>query len=147
MPKRILQAIGRLKPWKPTRSLPSYHEPTPETTRKLTREEEAEIALKNTAFTPGTPALLIVLFLVTIVSVPVIQLCVELRSSHVAMLDLFKVLPSAAEVKAVRTAGDVWRLLPHAEELKAAEEALEDEVQVAAGAQPFERGEGHRRIA
>lgn len=31
MPRRILQAIRKLKPWKPTRPLPSYKEPTAET--------------------------------------------------------------------------------------------------------------------
>ena len=125
MPRRILQAIGKLKPWKPTRSLPSYKEPTPETTRKLSREEEAEIALKNTVFTTGTPALLIALFLVTIISVPLIQLAAELGGARSSVFDVFKVLPSGAQLKAVRTPGDVWRLLPHAEDLKAAEEDLE----------------------
>ena len=125
MPRRILQAIGRLKPWKPTRSLPSYKEPTPETTRKLSREEEAEIALKNTVFTTGTPALLITLFLFTILSVPLVQLGVELSGAPSSMFDLFKVLPSAARLKAVRTPADVWALLPHAQELKEAEEDLE----------------------
>lgn len=127
MPRRILQAIGRLRPWKPAHSLPSYNEPTPETTRQLTREEEAEIALKNTIFTSGTPALLIALFLVTIVSVPLLQLGAELRAGRLAIFDLLEVLPSAAELKAVRTPGDVWRLLPQADELKAAEEELENE--------------------
>ncbi len=49
MRKRILRAlVGGDKPRKPKRSLPSYDEPTPETHRRLSREEEAELALKRT---------------------------------------------------------------------------------------------------
>jgi alginate O-acetyltransferase complex protein AlgJ len=131
MPRRILRAIGRLKPWKPTRSLPSYKEPTPETNRKLTREEEAELALTRTVFTPGTARLLVALFLVTIVSVPIIQFVAEVRAPRadggMAMFDVFQALPSAEKVKAVRGLRDVWNLLPHAADLKKAEEALESD--------------------
>ncbi|MBA2742967.1 MAG: hypothetical protein H0U43_01395 [Chthoniobacterales bacterium] len=131
MPKRILDAIGRLKPWKPRLSLPSYNEPTPETSRKLSREDEAELALKHTVFTPGTAMSLIILFLLTIALVPAIQLVAELRASgapgSLPMLNVFKVLPSAARIAAVRSAADVWRLLPQAREIKAAEKALETE--------------------
>ena len=57
--------IGGEEPRKPTHSLPRYSEPTPETHRKLSREEEAELALKHTVYTPGTRSLLIALFLLT----------------------------------------------------------------------------------
>jgi alginate O-acetyltransferase complex protein AlgJ len=131
MPRRILRAIGRFKPWKPTRSLPSYKEPTPETNPRLSREEEAELALTRTAFTPGAAQLLVALFLLTIVSVPIIQLVAEIRAPRagggLAMFDVFKALPSAEKVKAVRSLRDVWNLLPHAEDLKKAEEALESD--------------------
>jgi alginate O-acetyltransferase complex protein AlgJ len=132
MPKRIIKAVvGRLKPWKPTRSLPSYKEPTPETNRRLTREDEAELALTRTVFTPGTAQLLVALFLLTIVSVPITQLVAEIRAPRagggLAMFDVFRALPSAEKVKAVRTLRDVWNLLPHAEDLKKAEEALESD--------------------
>jgi len=40
MPKRIIKAIGGLAPWKPSKSLPSYSEPTPETTQKLAIVED-----------------------------------------------------------------------------------------------------------
>src|SRR5205085_10705164 len=42
--------VGHDEPLKPTHSLPRYSEPTPETHRKVSREEEAELALKNSAF-------------------------------------------------------------------------------------------------
>lgn len=131
MPKRILKAIGGLKPWKPKKSLPSYSEPTPETTRKLTREHEAELALSHTVFTPGTPLFLVVLFLGTIASVPVIQLAVEMRAHHAGdglpMLEVFKAFPSAGRIAHVRSLRDFWNLLPHAHELKSAEKALESD--------------------
>ena len=54
--------IGGDEPLKPSHSLPRYSEPTPETRGKLSREDEAELALKNTTYTFGTRWLLIFLF-------------------------------------------------------------------------------------
>jgi hypothetical protein len=129
MPKRILKAIGGLKPWKPNRSLPSYSEPTPETTQKLTREHEAELALTHTVFTPRTPMFLIALFLLTIMSVPLVQFVAELRIAQpgaaLPMFNAFKAVSSRAQLGAGRNVHDVWNLLPHAADLKNAEKALE----------------------
>src|SRR3954470_2723457 len=129
MRKRIIRVIGGLKPWKPKRSLPSYKEPTPETSPTLTREEEAELTLKRTAFTPGTAMLLVALFVLTILSVPSIQLVGEMRTTRaigrLPMFDVFKALPSSGKVAAVRGLRDLWNLLPRAAELKAAEKELE----------------------
>ena len=72
--------VGGEEPLKPTHSLPRYSEPTPETHRKVSREEEAELALKHTTYSPGTRTLLIALFLLTIAFVPAIQLAVEIQS-------------------------------------------------------------------
>lgn len=128
--------VGGEEPRKPTHSLPRYSEPTPETRGKLSREEEAELALKHTSYTPGTRWLLIALFLLTIISVPAIQVAVELRSPRssggLATFDVYRVLPAWAKIRAVRSARDLWRLLPRAAELKAAEEALESESVVSA---------------
>src|SRR4051794_27616238 len=79
-PNRIPR-VGRDEPLKPTHSLPRYSEPTPETHRKVSREEEAELALKNTLFSPGARFVLIVAFLVTILSVPAIQFAAEMQTS------------------------------------------------------------------
>jgi hypothetical protein len=105
-------------PVPPKYSLPRYADPTPGGApeyRKLPREEEAELALKNTKFAPGTRQTLIALFLLTIVAVPAIQLVGEFREagsiSRLPMLSLFKSLP--------------W--LPHAEDLKRVERTLENE--------------------
>ena len=68
------EPVGGKEPQTPTHSLPSYDEPTPETRGKISREEEAELALKDTEFQPGTRAVLIALFLITIVSVSALQL-------------------------------------------------------------------------
>jgi SGNH hydrolase-like domain, acetyltransferase AlgX len=100
----------------PKFSLPRYADPTPSAAhRKLPREEEADLALKNTKFTPGTRQALIALFLLTIVAVPVIQLVGEFRAagsiSRLPMVSIFKSLP--------------W--LPHAEDLKRVERTLENE--------------------
>jgi len=128
--------VGGEEPRKPTHSLPRYSEPTPETHRKLSREDEAELALKHTVFTPGTRWLLITLFLLTIISVPAIQFGVELRSTRpsggLPTFDLYKAYPAWAKIRAVRSAWDLWDLLPRAAELKAAEEAIESESVVSA---------------
>jgi hypothetical protein len=100
----------------PKYSLPRYADPTPSAAhRKLPREEEADLALKNTKFTPGTRQTLIALFLLTIVAVPAIQLVGEFRAAgsigRMPMISIFKSLP--------------W--LPHAEDLKRVERTLENE--------------------
>jgi SGNH hydrolase-like domain, acetyltransferase AlgX len=100
----------------PKYSLPRYADPTPSAAhRKLPREEEADLALKNTKFTPGTRQTLIALFLLTIVAVPAIQLVGEFRAagsiSRLPMISIFKSLP--------------W--LPHSEDLKRVERTLENE--------------------
>jgi hypothetical protein len=121
--------IGGDEPLKPAHSLPRYKDPTPETRRKVTREEEAELALKGTTYTRGTRALLITLFLLTICFVPAIQFAVELRaprkSGGLPTLNVYKPLPTWAKIRAVRSATDVWHLLPRAAELKAAEKEIE----------------------
>jgi len=130
------QIVGGEEPRKPTHSLPRYSEPTPETHRKLSREEEAELALKHTVYTPGTRGLLIAFFLLTIISVPAIQFAFELRSSRpsggVATLDIYKTLPTWAKIRGVRSAADLWHLLPRAADLKAAEKSIESESVVSA---------------
>jgi alginate O-acetyltransferase complex protein AlgJ len=121
--------VGGEEPRKPTHSLPRYSEPTPETHRKLSREEEAELALKHTVYTPGTRWLLIALFLLTITAVPAIQFAVELRSPRptggLPTFDLYKAYPAWARIRAVRSARDLWHLLPRGSDLKAAEKSVE----------------------
>jgi hypothetical protein len=128
--------VGGEEPRKPEHSLPRYSEPTPETHREFSREAEAELALKHTTYTPGSRSLLIALFLVTITTVPAIQLAAELRtakpSGGVATFDIYKVLPAWARLRAVRNPVDLWHLLPRAADLKAAEKAIESESVVSA---------------
>jgi SGNH hydrolase-like domain, acetyltransferase AlgX len=100
----------------PKYSLPRYADATPSAAhRKLPREEEADLALKNTKFTPGTRQALIALFLLTIVAVPTIQLVGEFRAagsiSRMPIFSIFKSLP--------------W--VPHAEDLKRVERSLENQ--------------------
>ena len=123
--------VGGDEPLKPTHSLPRYSEPTPETHRKVTREEEAELALKNTSFTAGSQSMLILLFFIIILSVPAIQLAVEIRApdteGRLGTFNIYKAYPAWEKIRAVRSATDLWRLLPRAAELKAIEEELERE--------------------
>src|SRR3954470_20467404 len=90
--------VGQDEPLKPTHSLPRYSEPTPETHRKVSREQEAELALKNSAFAGRSQILLIVLFLVTILSVPTIQFAFELRSprtdTRLGTFNIYKAYPA-----------------------------------------------------
>jgi SGNH hydrolase-like domain, acetyltransferase AlgX len=123
--------IGHDEPLTPTHSLPRYSEPTAETHRKVSREEEAELALKNSQFAGGSRLLLIAFFLVTILSVPTIQFAYEMRTprsdGRLGTFNVYKAYPAWKNIRAVRSPRDVWRLLPRAAELKAAEKKLETE--------------------
>jgi len=123
--------IGSEEPLRPTRSLPSYAEPTPETHRRISREEEAELALKNTEFARGTRSLLVVLFLMTIMAVPATQFVSELRTTktiaRLPMFLVFRTLPAWSRIRNVHGVRDFWDILPHPAELKAAERALEND--------------------
>ncbi|MEP7014064.1 MAG: hypothetical protein ABI925_01355 [Verrucomicrobiota bacterium] len=123
--------VGSEEPLPPKHSLPSYGEPTPEMHRKISREEEAELALKNTEFADGTRWLLIVLFLLTIATVPAIQFVAELRatggSSRLPMFLVFESLPAWSRIHTVRGTRDLWNVLPRPAELKQAERTLEND--------------------
>lgn len=123
--------VGHDQPLKPTHSLPRYSEPTAETHRKVSREEEAELALKNSAFAGPSRILLIVLFLLTILAVPAIQFAHESRTprsdARTGTFNLYKPYPAWKKIRGVRSPRDLWRLLPRAAELKAAEKELETE--------------------
>jgi hypothetical protein len=123
--------VGGDEPLKPTHSLPRYSEPTAETHRKVSREEEAELALKKSAFAGGSHWLLILLFLFTILSVPAIQFAYEMRTTRterrLGTFNLYKAYPAWKKIRAVRGARGLWRLLPRGAELKAAEKELETE--------------------
>jgi hypothetical protein len=115
--------IGHDAPSKPKHSLPSYREPTPETRRKLSREEEAEIALNNTFFTPGSRELLIVIFLALIVVVPAIQFTTEFRGVHslrrLPTIEAFATLASRANLPDIHRLAGMWRVVPRAADTKA----------------------------
>jgi hypothetical protein len=123
--------VGHDEPLKPTHSLPRYSEPTPETHRRVSREEEAELALKNSAFAGPSRILLIVFFLFTILSVPTIQFAYEMRTprteGRLGTFNVYKAYPAWKKIRAARSPRDVWRLLPRGAELKAAEKELETE--------------------
>jgi SGNH hydrolase-like domain, acetyltransferase AlgX len=112
----------------PQHSLPRYAEPTPETHRRISREEEAELALENTSFTRASRPLLIALFLATIAFVPFVQFTAEMTRGRTPSLPaIFKPLPTWTKITNVRNPADVWRLLPRAQEIKASERIVERE--------------------
>jgi hypothetical protein len=123
--------VGHDEPLKPTHSLPRYSEPTAETHRKVSREQEAELALKNSAFVGPSRILLIVLFLVTILAIPAIQFAHEMQAprsdERAGTFNLYKAYPAWKRIRGVRGPRDLWRLLPRAAELKAAEKELESQ--------------------
>jgi len=118
-------------PTPPEHSLPSYGEPTPEMRKKMSREEEAELALGRTHFAPGAQTLLIVAFLLTILTVIAAQIFA--RQTVFAMPG---VLPPAAKVKAAKSLSDYWELIPKAEHIKAAEKDLEKQSVIAKALRP-----------
>jgi SGNH hydrolase-like domain, acetyltransferase AlgX len=113
------------------RSIQNRNEPTELTSGKISREKEAELALKATRFTPGACALLVTFFLLTLAAVPLLQFTNELKNarsgSSLPMFDVFKVLPSWTKIWSVRNLAELWDLLPRAEEIKSAEKTMENE--------------------
>ncbi len=105
--------------------------PTEARHEKISREKEAELALKSTRFTPGVCALLVALFLLTLAAVPTLQFVTEFEKirpgSSLPMFDVFKVLPSWTKIRNVRSLTELWELLPRAEQIKSAEKAMENE--------------------
>ena len=113
-------------------SLPSYREPTPEAHRKFSRETEAELALKNTVFAPGTATLLALFFLITIAAVPLIQFAAEYRTVHsVRALPTFAAFGSLIPHHGVHSIVDLKRVLPKPDEIKSVQKTLETESVVA----------------
>lgn len=122
-------------PTPPEHSLPSYGEPTPETKRKMSREDEAELALGRTDFSPGARPLLIVAFLLTIMAVIAAQIV-----ARQPIFEMPGVLPAAAKIRAARSASDFWELIPKAEHIKAAEKDLEKQSVIAKALRPRVQG-------
>src|SRR4051812_47309516 len=95
--------VGSEAPLPPEHSLPSYHEPTPETHRRISREEEAELALTRTEGPRGPMMLVPVLFPPTTAALPVANPAARLRReahSHARPgADLLALLPTAAKIQ------------------------------------------------
>jgi hypothetical protein len=113
------------------RSVRNRDEPTEARHGKISREKEAELALKSTCFTPGACALLVTLFVLTLAAVPILQFVTEFEKARpgnsLPMFDVFKVLPSWTKIRNVRSLPELWELLPRAEEIKSAEKAMEND--------------------
>src|SRR6266404_392511 len=127
--------VGSEPPLKPERSLPSYRETTPETHAKFSREKEAELALKNTFFAPGTATLLVLFFLVTIFAVPLIQFAAEFRAVHsvrrLPTFAAFGALIPRGDSHTMRSIVDLGRIFPSADEIKSVQKILENDSVIA----------------
>lgn len=127
--------IGSESPETPTRSLPSYREPTPETHQKLTREEEAELTLKHTVFSPGTNVVLVFVFLITIAVVPAFQFGSEFAAvksgQRIPTFRTFAALATRLNFHLLRHPRAFWAALPRPDELKSVEKTLQADSVVA----------------
>lgn len=119
--------VGSEAPLKPTHSLPSYREPTPETHRRVSRETEAELALKNTVFAPGAATFLTLFFLIVISAVPLIQFAFEFRTTRsMPQLPTFTAFASLIPRNhPIHSIGDLWEALPKAADTKSVQKMLE----------------------
>jgi alginate O-acetyltransferase complex protein AlgJ len=122
----------------------SHHGLVREAGPKLSREEEAKLALEHTVIKPSVARLMTALFLFTILSVPLIQHVAEIRSNLAARreeaaagqvpqgrvlpqsFDIVDVLPSREAIGQVRSAPEAWQLLPDPQSIKDYEATLED---------------------
>lgn len=123
--------MGETKPAKQTTPAPNRRESLRQNRVKISREEQAEHALKSTSMAPGACTVIVTLFLLTISLAPLLQLVTELpalrEGNSIPMLAVFKVLPSWAKISGSHNLVELWDLLPRAEELKSAAKALEDQ--------------------
>jgi hypothetical protein len=124
-------SVGGEEPRPPEHSLPSYYEPTPETHRRISREEEAELALTRTEGSRATMWLVTVLFLLTVAALPVMNLAARLRTPRYRAAapgaEILRLVPTAAKIKQARSWHDFVALLPTSGEIKSAEKSLEKE--------------------
>ena len=112
---------------------------------KISREEEAKLALEHTVITRPMCWTLTLLFLLTIFSVPVLQSAVELRRDAAerraqiaageqpekktvpTILEAWQELPSKEQMGAVSSAQEAWSLIPAASQFQGHENRLQDD--------------------
>jgi len=122
----------------------SHHGLIRERGPRIGREEEAKLALEHTLITPATAWTLVVFFLLTIFSVPILQHVVEIRRNLAErraaaaegqkaegkvlpdIYDAFQELPSWDQVRSVSTPQEAWSLIPSAARFNEHETALQD---------------------
>lgn len=112
---------------------------------KISREEEAKLALEHTVITRPMCWALTLCFLITIFSVPLLQSAVEVqrhraeRQAQIAsgeqpdvktvptILEAWQELPSKEQLRAVRSPQEAWNLIPSASKFQEHENRLQDE--------------------
>lgn len=116
-----------------------------ETKVKISREEEAKLALEHTSITRPMCWTMTLLFLCTIFSVPILQSAVEMRrniaarqaqiangeqpekKSVPAILEAWQELPSQEQIRGVRSPQEAWSLIPAASRFQGHENRLQDD--------------------
>jgi hypothetical protein len=94
----------------------------------LSREEEADRALRNTEIGPGWAWGASAAFLCLIVAVPLMQLTMDMREGSgqpPSLLRVFKLLPSLRDVRSARTPGRMLALLPQEQAIRDYEDDLD----------------------
>ncbi|HEX8465077.1 MAG TPA: hypothetical protein VF627_10720 [Abditibacterium sp.] len=112
---------------------------------KIGREAEAKLALEHTRISRPVAWTMTLLFLLTIVSVPLLQHVLEIRSNlaqrraEIAsqgapqtpilprFYDVLGELPSPAQIRAVKSPQEAWNLVPSAARFKEHEDALQND--------------------
>ena len=112
---------------------------------KISREEEAKLALEHTSITRPMCWTMTLLFLYTIFSVPILQSTVEMRrniaerqaqiangeqpeeKSVPAILEAWQELPSQEQIRSVRSPEEAWSLMPGASRFQEHENRLQDD--------------------
>lgn len=110
--------------------------PKPAKPRKLTREEQAVLEVGHTNMATGTAVLLTLIFLATILAVPVGDYMADLRRSAAkdptaddvrpAVYDVVDLAPSMDEIRKIDSAWAMYKALPTPAQLSAFETSLEE---------------------
>ncbi|HEY0073234.1 MAG TPA: hypothetical protein VGB77_03960 [Abditibacteriaceae bacterium] len=116
-----------------------------ETRVKISREEEAKLALEHTSITRPMCWTMTLLFLCTIFSVPILQSTVEMRrniaerqvqiangeqpekKSVPTILEAWQELPSQEQIRSVSSPQEAWNLIPAASRFQEHENRLQDD--------------------
>ena len=95
---------------------------------KNSREEEAELSLKATSFSPGVATFLVIVLLLVAFGESLLQHVVEIRQGKTPQFfQVTTIFPPAEQVQDAKSFWDYWNLLPPVKKITAFENSLEDQ--------------------